>query len=91
MSALRGCATTILPGSCGYKIIYNHGWHGGSRTAPSEVVGGAGIGVAAFVDEPRCKGVYDWITENCEILYQSPVTRNENSYRNNFLVVFKRK
>jgi len=88
MQPLRNCYGTTIPGSCGFGVIYNHGY---VRGATSRLPGGTGICVAAFVNEARCKRVYDWIVENCEILYQSPVVRNQNSGNNNFLVVFKRK
>jgi hypothetical protein len=90
MQPLRNAVSTLLPGSCGFGIIYNHGVVS-NHYVVSDIPGGTGICVAAFVDEHRCKRVYDWITENCEILYQSPVVRNQNSGRPNFLVVFKRK
>jgi len=89
MKPLYNCAWMSLPGSCGYGIIYAHGDSRGSRL--SKLPGGTGVCVAAFVDEARCKVVYDWILANCEILYQSPVMVNSNSERGNFLVVFKEK
>ena len=89
MQPLRDCAQAGIPGSCGYTVIYGHGHY--PRNSIGPVGGGTGVGIAAFVDEPRCKRVYDWIVENCEILYQSPVMRNSNSGNHNFLVVFKRK
>lgn len=94
MSVLSGTLWGILPGSCGFGILYNHGLTTNNQydLSPQDLLpGGTGICTAAFVNEPRCKVVYDWITENCEILYQSPVLRNRNSGRGNFLVVFKRK
>jgi len=89
MKALYNCSTGVLPGSCGYGIVYNHGHNRGARD--TRLPGGTGICVAAFVNEMRCKEVYDWILANCEILYQSPVEMNRNSGRPNFLVVFKEK
>lgn len=85
-------ALTILPGSCGYGIVYNHGLLGQGYDRDKREIrayGGTSLRVAAFVDEPRCKNVYDWIKENCEIVYQSKPERNRNSGRLNFLVVFK--
>jgi hypothetical protein len=89
MSPLRGSSYATLPGSCGYGIIYHHGW-GGNRLI-TNVPGGTGTAIAAFTNEPRCKVVYDWIVENCTILYQSQVKRNRNSGNQNFLVVFEAK
>jgi hypothetical protein len=89
MQPLRDCAQAGIAGSCGYTVIYGHGDYIGN--VGGQVGGGTGVGIAAFVDETPCKRVYDWLVENCEILYQSPVMRNSNSGRDNFLVVFKRK
>jgi hypothetical protein len=89
MQPLFDCSRTIIPGSCGFGVVYNHEYNPGGRI--SQLPGGTGICVSAFVNEPRCKRVYDWIVENCEILYQSPVMFNSNSGNRNFLVVFKRK
>ena len=89
MQPLRDCAQAGIAGSCGYTVIYGHGLYSG--IVGGRVGGGTGVSIAAFVDESRCKRVYDWIVENCEILYQSPVMWNCNSGRDNFLVVFKRK
>jgi len=85
------CSTAQLDGSCGYGIVYDHG--GGNNrdwdsiTAPWS--GGTRLRVAAFVNEARCKQMYDWIKENGEIVYQSEPETNRNSGRLNFLVVFK--
>lgn len=93
MSVLRGTATALLPGSCGFGVLYLHGLQDIQHytVSTNSLPGGTGICIAAFVNEPRCKQVYDWITKNCKILYQSPRKRNRNSGRDNFLVVFKRK
>jgi len=89
MNSLGGSITTTIPGSCGYGVIFNHGMH--PRHVMTRLPGGTGTVVASFVNEPRCKVVYDWIVENCTILYQSPVERNSNTGNQNFLVVFKAK
>lgn len=89
MQPLPDCSQVTLIGSCGYSVIYNHGYNIGARIGA--LMGGTGVAVAAFVNEPRCKRVYDWIVDNCKILYQSPVMFNRNSGNRNFLVVFKRK
>ena len=89
MRPLHNCAQAGIPGSCGYTVIYRLGYYRGSRL--NSVGGGTGVSIAAFVNEDRCKRVYDWIVKNCEILYQSPVMLNRNSGNRNFLVVFKRK
>ena len=87
MKWLKGCSTSTIPGSCGYGVIYHHGLY--PSNVMSVLPGGTGTAIAAFVDERRCRVVYDWIVENCVVLYQSPVEMNHNSGRRNFLVVFK--
>lgn len=89
---------TTLPGSCGYGVLYAHGNTYIPYMTPDrgkhiirQNGGGTRYNMAAFVNEPRCKEVYNFIKEHYDIVYQSPVVRNHNSGLQNFMVVFKEK
>lgn len=77
-----------VPGSCGTGVLASHGF--GSRLTPTELMTfrSAGLTCSGFVNEPRCKVLYDEMKENFEIVYQSKVTVNKNSLRKYFFVVW---
>lgn len=89
-----GANGSSVTGTCGLGILWNH------TTQQSEYqpavgraiqdAGGTGLIVTGFINEPRCKAVYDHIRANHPILYQSPVVRNKNSRRDNFFIIFDR-
>lgn len=87
---IRGWAST-LPGTCGVGLFsgfqlsptyYNHG------PGHALTLSGIGYAVAGFTNIPSCKEVYDDIKERYDIVFQSPVKKNENSNNQFFFIVY---
>ena len=82
-----------LPGSHGYGIVYSHGnYYARPRSWKaicSPQNGGTSLRVAAFMDTPRCRKMYDWIKEKGVIVFQSEPEINRITQRLNFFIVFK--
>lgn len=82
-----------VPGNCGILLLSGHSldpdaWSRPLTKKQIESMRSTGFGITGFVDEPRCKAVYDWLTKNYEIVYQSPVRENRNTGHDFFFVVF---
>lgn len=85
-----------VPGNCGILLLsgHNNNRQPGDYWAPTLTKTrlansrNTGFGITGFVNEPRCKAVYNWLIKNYEIVYQSPVRRNRNTGHDFFFVVF---
>jgi hypothetical protein len=82
-------------GTCGLGVIhgFEHNFGYGQTLSVERIRQGGGIGytVVGFVNQPRCKKMYEWIKERYDIVFQSPVKKNRNSRRKFFFIVFKEK
>lgn len=91
---MRVCKSNVA-GTCGLAVwhSFENDWYNWDyiHALQSAPMGGIGFTVAGFVQTKRCKRVFEWIKENKEIVYQSPVKKNRNSGRQFFFIVFKNK
>lgn len=81
-----------LPGTCGVGLFHAFQDGYGSYTA-KDAVNNAGIGyaIAGFRNTRICELVYKEIAENYQIVFQSPVKVNQNSYNLFFFIVYTKK
>lgn len=85
---------SVLPATCGVGCVYSHDSYYADELTVQQIKqrgGGIGYNVAGFVNGPRCKGVYNFIKDNFDIVFQSPVKKNRRSGRKFFFIVFKEK
>lgn len=90
---MNGYVTT-LAATCGVGLVYAFDAAYGNQLSKTYVKthgGGIGYNVAGFVSTPRSKRVYEWLSENYDIVFQSPVKKNRRSGRKFFFIVFKDK
>lgn len=84
-----------LPYCCGVVDVGNftdNASYGASYgTLISNIRSGTGIFTATFVNTTACKRAYEKLKQSHTLLYQSPLRRNTNSYREVFLCVFSTK
>lgn len=87
-----------LPANCGVGVLYSFGTMSSPdwpTTEAKEIIqeegGGIGYNIAGFINNKSCHDAYQWIKENYEIVFQSPVKINDNSGNRFFFIVFKEK
>lgn len=90
---IKAYSNTLIS-TCGLGLVHSYSSEYAPILTKSEIRtfgGGIGYNVAGFVKSKECKQVYNWISENYDIVFQSPVKRNRRSGRQFFFIVFKDK
>lgn len=78
--------------TCGVGVVYGMGATYATDLTKYKIEdfgGGIGYNIAGFVNTKVCRKTYNWIKDNYDIVFQSPVKRNRNSGHLFFFIVFK--
>lgn len=76
-------------GTCGLGVLFSfgHGYTNLKTLCGQASTLGTGFAVAGFINTSPCKRVYEYLTDNYELIYQSPVRRNRNSGNDSFFII----
>lgn len=81
-----------LHSTCGVGLIYNYdpNWDGVNpvNSIRNDPEAGCGWYVAGFVNTPKCREMYEKLSKEFPIVYQSPVRINANSGSPFFFCIF---